>query len=308
MHLLATVNLTDKQLREIGTMSNKMDAHNYWLPLVVLAAFAVAVPGTHANAEEHGWNWTDARREGAIWSALAMNRHLNPFAFSVEVNDGEAILSGTVDDDIKRDLAEEVALGVDGIDRVTNNIVVEPAYESADESAQRTLWDSTVDATTTAAVKSRLLWNRNVSGMDIGVSTEDGVVTLTGEVASTEEKDLAGELAENSQGVERVNNELEVRGEPAAVAETERVAESTADAVDDLGDTISDAWIRTKVKSALVFTRNVPGGSIHVRVNDGVVSLRGIVDSEDQKTLAISTAADIKGVAHVEADDLLVEN
>jgi len=305
---LGIVSEADTKLWEIEDMKTKMNAHIYWLPLVALAAFAVAVPSSPAAADEHGWNWTDARREGAIWSALAMNRHLNPFRFSVDVNDGEATLSGTVDDEIKRDLAEEVALGVDGIDRVTNNIVVEPAYETAEESPQRTLWDATTDATTTAAVKSRLLWNRNVSGMDIGVSTEDGVVTLTGEVETSEEKDLAGELAENSQGVESVNNELTVLNEPAPVAETERVAEAAVDTADDLGDRISDAWIRTKVKSALVFTRNVPGGAIHVRVNDGVVDLRGIVDSEDQKTLAIATAEDIRGVVRVDTDNLIVEN
>ena len=288
-------------------MKPNMSPHHYWLPAIALSLLAGMMIAPSAGAAD-GWNWTDARREGAVWSALAMNRHLNPFSFSVDVNDGEATLSGTVDDDIKRDLAEEVALSVDGIDRVTNNIVVEPDHEAAEDSDQRTLWESTVDATTTAAVKSRLLWNQNVSGMDISVRTENGVTTLTGEVETSEERDLAGELAQNSQGVESVNNELEVRGEPEPIPAPERAADEIAESADRLEDTITDAWIRTKVKSALVFTRNVPGGSIHVRVNDGVVDLRGIVDNTDQVSLAIATAEDIKGVKRVNAENLLVEN
>ena len=37
---------------------------------------------------------TEARQEGSIWTAIALNRHLNPFSIDVDVESGVATLSG----------------------------------------------------------------------------------------------------------------------------------------------------------------------------------------------------------------------
>ena len=56
----------------------------------------------------------------------------------------------------------------------------------------RTFSDKVEDATITASVKSKLLWNTRTDGLDIGVDTVAGKVTLSGAASSAEEKDLAG--------------------------------------------------------------------------------------------------------------------
>ena len=61
----------------------------------------------------------------------------------------------------------------------------------------------------------------------------------------------------------------------------------------------SDAWISTKVKSALLWNSNVPGNRIDVDAESGVVTLTGEVDSESQKELARRIADDIQGVREV---------
>jgi osmotically-inducible protein OsmY len=66
------------------------------------------------------------------------------------------------------------------------------------------------DATTTAAVKSKLVGNANTSGVKIDVDTRGDVVTLSGRVASSEEKELAGEIARSTGDVSEVNNQLVV--------------------------------------------------------------------------------------------------
>ena len=61
------------------------------------------------------------------------------------------------------------------------------------------------DSWITTKVKSSLLYSRNVSGFDIGVNTDKGVVTLDGTVSSGAEKALATELAHNIRGVKSVD-------------------------------------------------------------------------------------------------------
>ena len=40
---------------------------------------------------------SEARQEGSVWTAFALNRHLNPFAIEVDVEHGTATITGTVE-------------------------------------------------------------------------------------------------------------------------------------------------------------------------------------------------------------------
>lgn len=66
------------------------------------------------------------------------------------------------------------------------------------------------DSAVTAAVKAKLLADSTVSGMRIDVDTRDGVVTLTGTVASAAAKTRANELARSTEGALRVEDKLTV--------------------------------------------------------------------------------------------------
>ena len=52
----------------------------------------------------------EARLEGQIGTAFLLNRHLNPFEISVEVEGDTAVLTGEVDEAVDKELAERVAL------------------------------------------------------------------------------------------------------------------------------------------------------------------------------------------------------
>ncbi|MFP4171745.1 MAG: BON domain-containing protein [Candidatus Hydrogenedentota bacterium] len=273
---------------------------------------AVSSGFQNVSASEPDWEWTDARREGAIWSSFALNPHLNPFSLDIEVSDGEATLHGTVDEDITRDLAEEIALSVDGVDSVDNNIDVEPDHIGDEEAGRRTFEQTVTDATASTAVKSKLLWNQNLEGLEIQVDTQEGVTTLSGVVGSEEERDLAAELARNTRGVDEVHNELTVetgleRPAEEAGAEEEAVDE-TEEAISQVTDTLSDGWISTKVKGVLLFTKSVPGRAIRVSTTDGVVELTGVVDSSSERDLAVESAEGVRGVQDVDATNLKVRD
>ena len=61
-------------------------------------------------------------------------------------------------------------------------------------------------------MKAKLLADSMVSGLRIDVDTENGVVTLTGNVKSKAEADRAVMIARKTDGVTRVVNNLKVAG------------------------------------------------------------------------------------------------
>ncbi|HEY4367827.1 MAG TPA: BON domain-containing protein [Steroidobacteraceae bacterium] len=72
---------------------------------------------------------------------------------------------------------------------------------------------SSDDASVTFRVKSKLDANRNTHGLPVSVATHNGVITLSGEVRSAEEKDLVELLARNVGDAAAVRNDLVVRSD-----------------------------------------------------------------------------------------------
>ena len=59
-------------------------------------------------------------------------------------------------EDVNKDLARQIALGVDGIKTVDNLIEVVPNYKAPAQSADRTYGEMVDDASITSEVKSKL--------------------------------------------------------------------------------------------------------------------------------------------------------
>ena len=109
--------------------------------------------------------------------------------------------------------------------------------------------------------------------------SKDGVVTLTGTVAELSHKSLAQDTVEGLPGVRSVDNQLVISGKQPAEH--------------------SDAWIRMKVKTALLFHRNVSASGTTVYVKNGVVTLQGEAKNLAQKELTTEYAKDIDNVKTV---------
>ena len=120
---------------------------------------------------------------------------------------GKAALTGTVEDDVNKDLAKQIALGVSGIKNVDNQIVVRADYVPPKASAERSFGDVVDDAYITAAVKSKLLWSKHTDGIVTDVDTKYGKVTLSGTADTAEAKELAGRHG-NRCTVVGVDNQL----------------------------------------------------------------------------------------------------
>jgi osmotically-inducible protein OsmY len=180
--------------------------------LGTIASLAAAV--ALADSSTFQGETRDAWITGKIEGAYVLNGHLNPFAINTDVENGVVHLHGTVANDIDRDLAGEIAKGVEGVTEVNNDLEIDEAKATAAReerpSGDRDFGTWVDDATTTAVVKSKLLGNPNTEGLKIDVDTNDDVVTLSGRVASDKESQLAEEIAKNAGDVETVRNNLTV--------------------------------------------------------------------------------------------------
>jgi osmotically-inducible protein OsmY len=152
---------------------------------------------------------SDAWRDGKLETVYLLNRHLNNFAIDTEVRGNRVILAGKVESQVDKDLAEELALGIEGIDEVENRLVV-AGPRDADGEGNRGFAEAIDDATLVAEVKVELLANDEISGLAINVDASGSTVMLTGQVKSDAERSLAAQIASNVEGVASVDNKLEV--------------------------------------------------------------------------------------------------
>ncbi|MCO6431649.1 MAG: BON domain-containing protein [Deltaproteobacteria bacterium] len=84
------------------------------------------------------------------------------------------------------------------------------AAQDKSASEERTVGERNRDNEISAAVKTQLLAEREVSGLDIEVDTYKGVVTLRGLIDSEREGERAVEVARSVSGVSDVHSRLAV--------------------------------------------------------------------------------------------------
>lgn len=80
--------------------------------------------------------------------------------------------------------------------------------------AQRPLADKIEDLRRTAAVRAALAEDGQTRAYEVLVTTEDGVVALTGEVGTLGARERAEAVARSVRGVRAVENDLRIEGQP----------------------------------------------------------------------------------------------
>ncbi|NLJ92412.1 MAG: molecular chaperone OsmY [Aeromonadales bacterium] len=146
------------------------------------------------------------------------------------------------------------------------------------------------DSVVTTKVKAELLKADHIKSNDISVETNDGIVTLTGFVASQDQVKEAIAVTEKVDGVKSVSDKLNVKDKD----------EST------LKEYADDAMITSAVKAKFLTADGVPSMGISVETNDGVVQLTGNVDTKEEAARAEQVAKDVDDVKSVK-NDLVVK-
>jgi len=135
-------------------------------------------------------------------------------------------------------------------------------------------------------VQSALDWEPSLDASDIGVSVDEAVVTLRGNVASYAQKVTAERVALRVYGVKAVANDLAVH----LVSAFER----------------TDTEIAQAAVAALKWNTVVPNDRVTVTVNNGWLALNGTLDWQYQKDAAARTVRDLTGVKGV-SNDIIVK-
>jgi osmotically-inducible protein OsmY len=139
-----------------------------------------------------------------------------------------------------------------------------------------------------SSAKKSYVFKHYLADDSIKIESKNGVVTLTGIVSEDSHIGLARDTVSGLPDVKSVDNLLKVKGEAPAEH--------------------SDTWIALKVKTALLFHRNVSATKTDVNVTDGIVSLSGKASSMAQKELTTEYAKDVDGVKEVKNQMTVAKN
>jgi osmotically-inducible protein OsmY len=153
----------------------------------------------------------------AVKSKLAADVIVKGSEINVDTGKNVVTLNGTVDIPAAKERAVIVARDTKGVVQVVDDIVVDRKVAATAGTVEEKAVDNadsvngtTTDAAITYAVKTKFLADPGVSGLKINVDTDDGVVTLRGNVKSMVEANKAIAIARESSGVKSVINDLRV--------------------------------------------------------------------------------------------------
>jgi osmotically-inducible protein OsmY len=142
------------------------------------------------------------------------------------------------------------------------------------------------------------------ANLTVNADAERNEVTLLGSVDSPALRSRAVELAKSARPGLNVKDEISVeQREPSRDEFTSERARSERDRAqrfgERIGESIEDAWIHAKIVAKLVGDPDAPARKINVDVVDSVVTLRGTVDTAEQKAEAERIARTTDGVKSV---------
>jgi osmotically-inducible protein OsmY len=128
-------------------------------------------------------------------------------------------------------------------------------------------------------VQNALDWEPSIESTEIGVSVDNGIVTLRGDVHSYTEKSAAERVALHVYGTKAVANDINVR----LTSRYER----------------TDTEIAQAAVSALKWNTMVPADKVHPTVGNGWITLTGTVDWQYQRNAAEQAVRNLTGVKGV---------
>ncbi len=133
------------------------------------------------------------------------------------------------------------------------------------------------DAWIAGQANTMLALSEHASAFVIDVDVESGNVTLTGVVDSDVNKELAGELVRGVQGVNQINNDLDVAPDLRGISNRDNR---------ELKRWFDQVTTTAEIKSRLLASSAIDGLGIEVETEHDRVTLNGSVASRAKRSLA----------------------
>lgn len=141
---------------------------------------------------------TDEEVQERVSSVLAWNPNLDKSGIHATVREGVVILEGTVDAHWKRLYIEDLVGSIVGVLWIRNHLAVVPTH-------------GVLDRVIAEQVIATLEQDAQVDAEDVEVTTERGIVTLSGLVPSWDARKSAEKDASVTPGVSAVRNNLGIK-------------------------------------------------------------------------------------------------
>ncbi|MFT4714641.1 MAG: osmotically-inducible protein OsmY [Candidatus Azotimanducaceae bacterium] len=156
--------------------------------------------------------------------------------------------------------------------------VTGPTSEDYGKRTLGTVWDDQmIESRGKANIRAA---HEQLKKAHINITAFNGMVLLTGQVASEELKNAAGDSIKDLRKVRKVHNELEVAGPTSMMART------------------NDSWLTTKVKAALLSSTDTEGSRIKVVTENGVAFLMGLLTRSEAEA-AVEKTRKVFGVQKI---------
>jgi osmotically-inducible protein OsmY len=259
-------------------------------------------PAEPAETPVTGTAGADATMRSPAWittkiqSQYFLSSNIKPWTVDVTTsNTGVVTLEGTVDTQEKKTEALRIARNTEGVKDIVDHITVRADANAASRPITGAIPDvGQPDSWITAKVQARYFVDDAVKGRNIDVDTQEGRVTLKGTVGSEAERRQAVTIARNTNGVKSVVDELRVEASENLGTMGTGSPKPTSQDVDT-----ADAWTTTKIQSKYFLDSDVKGHEINVDTQGGVVTLKGTVETQAQKTEAEQIARETEAVTRV---------
>ncbi|HPZ06773.1 MAG TPA: BON domain-containing protein [Candidatus Eremiobacteraeota bacterium] len=199
----------------------------------------------------------------SIRKALYEDMDVGRFNFSVNSTQAVVEISGEVDNDRASFKAGTIALSIPGVKQINNKITINPAL------TPRPFIRS--DKEINNDVEKKLSVTKRVRSYRLECVTIARRVSMKGEVDSLDAEIAALELARSIEGVESVRSRITIDSR------------------------VNDGYIFVATKLLMIADPRINGFRIHINVEDGIIILRGNVDDEEAREIAINKARGIAG-------------
>lgn len=214
---------------------------------------------------------TNAQLESEVMEAIKRDPLLSQVEVGVIAKDGIVTLVGEVDTYTRKLSIENAAKAVSGVKAIIEKINI-------DQGNQQSKSDEEIAVEVLHALK----WNIDVPDEKIKVKVEKGYVTLEGEVQWNIQRVAAGKTLNHIPGIKGVSNHIKTKSE------------------------VEDGIEKAEIEKALARNSLFQDDVIRVKVNQGDVTLSGVVHSLLEKDLAEQLAMKARGVSQVK-NELSIE-
>ena len=146
---------------------------------------------------------------------------------------------------------------------------------------ERNLVRSVKDVNAGRVIEARMKRALDFKLKGVDVEVAEGIVVLSGNVPTQQDKIEAARIAWSARGIEQVGNEILIKGKQSFVRNTK------------------DGILEKSVRARLTLDRNVKARNFNIETHDGIVYVLGVARTPDELKRAAEIAATTRGAKQV---------